>query len=289
MDRMKATKIIPKLSRPEIFRYAEYRSYLKDFFHFLKENNPAVSHRYLAGKVGFDAGQFSKILAGKRNLTPPMVLKFIDIFKLTRKEKEYFEILILANHAKAPAERMEMLARLQPLRPKPAKPIAAGLEEYYRNWFHTALRELLGFYPFRGDWAALAKMIRPALTESQAKQGVELLASLGFIKKNAQGRYIVTDPHITSGYKSPSGAVQQFIKSTLDLGKDALEAFPKETRNLSTMTFSTSENHFLQLQEKIRLFRKELADEVDKVEKPERVYQLNIQLFPLSEAWSPEK
>jgi uncharacterized protein (TIGR02147 family) len=267
----------------------EYRAYLKDFFLYLKENNPAVSHRYLAAKVGFDAGQFSKILSGKRNLTLAMILKFAEIFKLNRKEKEYFEVLVLADHAKVPAERTAMLARLQPLRPKSAKTIANGLEEYYRNWYHTALRELLGFYPFRGDWAALAKMIRPALTETQAKQGVELLVSLGFLKKDAQGCFRVADAHITSGYKSPSRAVHQFIRSTLDLGKDALDAFPKEVRNLSTMTFSTSENHFLQIQEKIRLFRKELAEEVDKVQNPERVYQLNMQIFPLSENWSLRK
>ena len=286
---MTPNKTISPLSRPEIFRFAEYRAYLRDYYLFLKQNNAAVSHRYLAGKIGFDAGHFAKILAGKRNLTPAMVLKFSDFFKLNRKEKEYFEVLVLANHAKLPSQRTALLARLQPLRPKPAKTIAAGLDEYYRNWFHTALRELLGFYPFRGDWTSLAGMIQPELSEAQAKQGVELLTTLGFIKKDAQGLFRIADPHITSGYKSPSESVLRFIKATLELGKEALERFPKETRNLSTMTFSTSENHFLQIQEKIRLFRKELADEVDRVEKPERVYQLNIQLFPLSGSWRPEK
>jgi uncharacterized protein (TIGR02147 family) len=285
---MKSTKPAAPRPRPEIFRYAEYRSYLKDFYLHMKDINPAVSHRFLAAKVGFDSGQFSKILTGKRNLTPAMVVKFADIFKLGRKEKEYFGILVLANHAKQPSERADLLARLQPLRPKPAKAITAGLDDYYRHWFHLALRELLGFYPFRGDWKALAAMLTPALTEDQAKQGVALLSALGFIRKDAQGRFSVADPHISSGYKSPSEAVQRYIVSTLDLGKEALERFPKESRNLSTMTFSTSENHFLQLQEKIRLFRKELADEVDKVEKPERVYQLNMQLFPLSEAWGAQ-
>lgn len=250
----------------------------------MKDGNPAVSHRYLAGKVGFDAGQFAKILSGKRNLTAPMVLKFADLFKLNRKEKEYFEVMVLATHAKDPGARKSLLERLQPMRPKPSKPIAEGLEEYYRSWYHTALRELLAFYPFRGDWAALAKMLVPAITETQAREGLELLASLGFIKKDAQGRFRVADPHITSGYNNPSQAVQAFILAGLDLGKSALSAFPKEVRNLSTLTFSTSENHFLQIQEKIRLFRKELAEDVDKVEKPERVYQLNIQLFPLSES-----
>jgi uncharacterized protein (TIGR02147 family) len=286
---MNPIKKSPLLPRPEIYRYAEYRAYLKDFYLYLKENNSAVSHRYLATKLGFDAGQFSKIISGKRNLTPSMVLKFIDLFKLAKKEKDYFEILVLASHAKVPAERNKLLARLQPLRPKPAKAIASGLDEYYRNWFHSALRELLGFYPFRGDFGSLGKMFLPNISEEQARQGVQLLLLLGFIKKDAQGRYNVADPHITSGYKNSSSAVQEFLKTTLDFGKEALERFPKDKRNLSAMTFSTSENHFLQLQEKIRLFRKELADEIDKVENPDRVYQLNMQLFPLSEAWSLEK
>ena len=283
------TRNAASLPRPEIYRFAEYRAYLRDFYLFLKDGNPAVSHRYLAGKIGFDAGQFAKILAGKRNLTPAMALKFADLFKLNRKEKEYFEVLVLATHAKHPEERKTLLGRLQPMRPRPAKPIADGLDEYYRTWYHTALRELLAFYPFRGDWSALAKMIRPALTETQAKEGVELLSALGFIKKDAQGRFRVADPHITSGYKNPSKAVQAYILAGLELGKAALDAFPKESRNLSTLTFSTSENNFLQIQEKIRLFRKELAEEVDKIEKPERVYQLNIQLFPLSEALKASK
>lgn len=277
-----------KLSRPEIFRYTEYRAFLRDFYLFKKEASPAFSHRYLADKVGFDAGHFSKILSGKRNLTPSMVLKFVDIFRLNRKEREYFQILVLATHAKVPGNRMELLARLRPLRPKLAKVIATGLDEYYRNWFHSALRELLGFYPFRGDLESLGRMVVPPLTADQARQGVELLSLLGFIKKDAQGRYRVVDAHITTGYRSPSQAVREFLRTTLDLGKDALERFPKESRNISSMTFSTSENHFLQLQEKIRLFRKELADEIDNVECPERVYHLNIQLFPVSQKWSSD-
>jgi uncharacterized protein (TIGR02147 family) len=269
MAQLKSAKTPATPARPEVFRYSEYRTFLRDFHLFLKAGNPAVSHRYLAAKVGFDAGKFS------------------DLFKLNRKEKEYFEILVLATHAKVPSDRTALLERLQPLRPKPAKPIADGLDEYYRNWFHPALRELLGFYPFRGDWKALAGMLRPEIKESEAKQGVERLTSLGFLTKDAQGRFRVTDPHITSGYKNPSQAINRFIKTGLELGRDALDSLPKEARNHSTMTFSTSENHFLQIQEKIRLFRKELADEVDKVEKPERVYQLNVQLFPLSGPWSP--
>ncbi len=285
---MKASKQEPN-ARPDIFRYADYRAFLKDSYESRKAANPAFSHRYLAAKIGFDAGQFSKILSGKRNLTHAMILKFSDLFKLGKKEKEYFELLVLANHAKTPTDRAELLAKLPPLRPKAAKAVASGLDEYYRHWYHSALRELLGFYPFRGDWNALGRMLVPALSAEQAEKGVMLLVELGFLQKDAQGGFRISDPHITTGYKSPSAAVHHFIRTTLDLAKGSLDGFPKDIRNLSTLTFSTSENHFLQIQEKIRLFRKELADEVDKVEKPERVYQLNMQIFPLSETWGSGK
>jgi hypothetical protein len=40
--------------------------------------------------------------------------------------------------------------------------------EFYSKWYHGALRELLFFHPFRGDYAALARMLSPPIRQSEA-------------------------------------------------------------------------------------------------------------------------
>jgi uncharacterized protein (TIGR02147 family) len=57
---------------------------------------------------------------------------------------------------------------------------------------------------------------------------------------------------------------------------------PREEREISSLTLCVSHDVLLRLKERIREFRKELLAIAELEGKPERVVQLNFQLFPLS-------
>ena len=68
----------------------------------------------------------------------------------------------------------------------------------------------------------------------------------------------------------------------IDLGKDALDHYSTERRNVSCMTMSVSAEGLERIIAKIDLFRKEVVDIIRSDEGETMVCQMNIQFFPLS-------
>ena len=72
--------------------------------------------------------------------------------------------------------------------------------EYFDHWYHAVIRELVTFYPYVGDDAALGLMVRPPITASQVKSSIALLERLSMIRKNPEtGFYEQMQGLISSG------------------------------------------------------------------------------------------
>jgi uncharacterized protein (TIGR02147 family) len=68
----------------------------------------------------------------------------------------------------------------------------------------------------------------------------------------------------------------------MELAQEALYSVPKTHRDISTLTLSISKQGLQRMKEKIKEFRRELLEIAKADEHADRVYQLNLQLFPLS-------
>jgi len=267
---------------PNVFDYRDYRVFLKDYYEAKKVEMPVFSHRYIGTKIGFDGGFFSKILAGKRQINHRMVVKFSELFKFNKNEANFFLHLVLFNQAKKQLDKNLYFAKLASFKEANVKTLGLHMVGYYEKWYYTVMRELLNFYPFDGDYAKLSKQFRPNIKMEEAKAAIELLKELKMIRRKYNGTFSLTDAHVTSGYHSPSFAVNNFSLATLDLAKESIDRIPKEERNISTLTFSASAKNFEKMQDKLRNFRREWIEMIDKESDLNTVYQLNFQLFPVT-------
>ena len=68
----------------------------------------------------------------------------------------------------------------------------------------------------------------------------------------------------------------------MGLMTNALEKLPMSTRNISGMTVGVSATTYLKMLEKIKTCRKEIALLAKEEIAPDRVYQVNFHVFPLS-------
>ena len=108
------------------------------------------------------------------------------------------------------------------------------------------------------------------------------------IKKNeATGFYEQTQGLISSGSESFSTAVNSYIQQNLNVAQDAMDRFERGERNLSTLAFACDEPTYKELVEMVRRFRREVLAKVGQCEKPNLVFQLGMQLFPLSDPYPP--
>lgn len=266
-----------------IFAYSDYRLFLRDWLQARKSAGHPITYEALGKAAGFTSkGFLTQILQGKSNLPVRMIGEFAKALGLKKNEREYFDLLARFNQAKRARERADLHARILEDFRTEAKALALEQFEYYRKWYYSAVCSLLGYYPFRGDYAALARQLEPAITPAQAKRAIALLERFDLIARGEDGLYRLTDRSIATGESSVSHAVIKFQREAMDLAKAALETFPMAKRSASTLTLGLSEAGYKAMEEKLRTLRKDLVNIARSDQGIDRVIQVNLHAFPLS-------
>jgi uncharacterized protein (TIGR02147 family) len=274
----------------QVFEYDNYREFLRDFYNAQKAERPYFSYRLVAAKVGFKSpGHFTQILNGASNISIRLIDGFAKFLKLGKREAAYFQNLVLFCQSKSHEDKRHYYEKMMGFREVSLKAVDAGQYEFYREWYYTAVREILNFYPFAGDYAALARMTTPPITREEARKAVELLEKLGMIVRGDGGAYRLADLVLTSGYDAPALAVSNHLMNSLRLAGKALDSVPREERNISTVSLSVSAEGYTQIVDELRAFRRRMLEIAAQCGRPTRAYQFNFQFFPLSEHHPKDK
>jgi uncharacterized protein (TIGR02147 family) len=265
-----------------IFDYLDYRLFLKEFYEERKKTKSFFSYRYMGNKVGMDPGYLVRVMQGRLHIAEASIDKFCALCKLNEKEAAYFSAMV--NFAKAKSERQIKLyfEKLLSLKDVKARRIEESQYEFYQKWYYSAVRALIGFCGFRGNYKELAERLSPPISAWDAKKAVRLLERLKLVKKNARGVYEITDTTITTGKEWRSIAVREFQGQTIDLARESLERHAKEIRDISTVTVAVASDDLPEIRERISEFRNSILGLAAENPSPNCVYQLNIQLIPLS-------
>jgi uncharacterized protein (TIGR02147 family) len=265
------------------FDYSDYRHFLKDYYEQHKAINPSFSFRYLSQKAGINSAPFYKfIIEGKRNLTKATILKTCMALRLKDPEAEYFENLVFFNQAKTIAEKNHFFERLvEKQRHRNISKIQDDQFEYFSEWYHCVVRELACMVDFKDDFVRLAKSLHPAITPREAAKSVKLLLKLGFLKK-VNNRYHQAEPIVSTGYGLAS---HQVINFQIMMLRKAIEAFDRCNQNqrlASATTLAISRSTYEKMVEKLRTMRSEMLESARCDACPDMVYELTVNLFPLS-------
>ncbi|MEO6094976.1 MAG: TIGR02147 family protein [Fibrobacteria bacterium] len=269
---------------PDLFTYHDYRRFLRDYYTDRKARDPKFSHRFLARKLGYgSSGAFADILSGRKNLTSSSALRLARGISLGKSEEEFFLHLVAFNQAGSLEEKNLHYAKILSMARMKLDIISPQKHEYYGKWYYAAVRELLFFHSCKDDYKALGRKLNPPIPAKDAKRAVELLERLGMIARNGEGTYRQTAPLLSTGGFGSSLHVENFQKATMELAIEALDRHPREVRDISTLTVTLSEKSMEQARTALKAVRHCILGLAEKDEKVDRVYQLNIQLFPLTE------
>ncbi|MEO7425413.1 MAG: TIGR02147 family protein [Fibrobacteria bacterium] len=267
-----------------IFDYTDYRRYLREYYAWAKTNQRGFSHRAFMAKTGMSGpNYFKRVMDGVHNLTENSIPKFASALGLTESEGNYFKYLVRFNQAETLEEKDRCFGLLMDLKTPHAHYVLEKAQyDYYKDWHNVAIREMLAFFTYRDNAAEMGKRLAPAVPPKKVKQSIELLLSLGLIEKAEDGSYraaskfILTDPDVQSLF------IPKFHQAMTRLAEEAITRFSKEERHFSSSTVSLSERTYKEIIELIRATRKEVLRKVGEDQEPDRVYHLNIQLFPLT-------
>jgi uncharacterized protein (TIGR02147 family) len=268
-----------------IWDFTDYRAFLKDVIAAAKAGGQPISNRWIARELGINSTSYATLLLqGKRNLNRINAGKLSRLLGLSKSESNYFEALVEFNQAGKPEDRDRASRNLLALQRRRGDPqrVDPDRYHYYGEWYHSVVRALAHLLSRSGNYEELGSMLIPPISAAQARKSVELLEKLGFIGKNGRGGWEVLSPSITTGEGIRSLQVANFQRETLRLAWEALDRVPKELRDISTLTVGISENGFREIRDLIKRFREQVDEVVRRDAVEDRVYQLNLQLFPLS-------
>ena len=103
------------------------------------------------------------------------------------------------------------------------------------------------------------------------------------MEKDQQGIYKRTNALLSTGSDIRSLTLNNFIINNMMLAAKAINNGSKDC-NFSSVTFSVSKKDFEEIQDEIRRARRKIMEIAQCSEVPDRVYQLNVQLFPMTES-----
>jgi uncharacterized protein (TIGR02147 family) len=265
-----------------IFDYLDYREYLRDHYDSNKARNSFFSFRYIAAKTGLDSSFYVKVLQKHMHLSLKSLPRLTDFLNLNKKEIEYFTLLVRFNRAHNKDEMRLYFEKIIEFRELRINALDADKYEYFSKWYYVAIREILNYTRFAGDYKSLAARLNPPISEAKARKAIELLVKLGLVVKNDQGIFEQTNQFITTGESWDSIAIENFQREMLHLAEESINTIPKRDRETSTITVSVSWPCFEAMKERLREFRKELL-EMARIERdPDGVFQVNFQIFPLT-------
>lgn len=268
----------------EISEYLNYREYLKDWVAHRKAEGLPGSNRWFALKMGINSTSWlSSILSGARNLNEINLKKLTSILNFSPYERSLFSALVAFNQSKDRIEKNRHFDTFRKIQArKEATPVSGQFYDYYKNWYNSAIRAVIGMMPVRDNYSELGALLTPPVSEQHTKEAVKLLEEIGFIRRNDLGIFELTHAGITTGEYEKSVAIRGFQEETIQLAKASLFRFDRSEKDISTLTLGISRDRIKDVKAILADTRRQIAELAESDDNADSAYQLNMQLFPLS-------
>ncbi len=238
----------------------------------------------MAWEAGFRSKSFfNEVMAGKKNISQSSVFSVAKALGLEGESFAYFDGLVAFNQAKSRAEKDRWFKSLAGFHKRgKAQLVTRDQFEFYSQWYHNSVRELVTLLNFKEDYAVLGSHLKPAITPRRARESVRLLLRLGLLVKTDSG-YVQADASITSGEEVKDLAVAKFHVRNMGLAVESLESCPAKERDISCIVAGLSDQGFATVKSEIQAFRKKLIEIIRADSPATRVYHINFQTYPTSE------
>ncbi len=264
-------------------QYLDYRLYFEGLFKELKSSKESYSYQTFAEELGFSASSIMhQIVKAYRPLTDKSLRRILKHLDLPAAERKYLIYLIAFCNAKNSGEKE---AAFEGMKESAARSIPEEMEkyqlQYFSHWLHPVIWEMIGCSYFISDVNWIVERLRIKVTPEEVLESLSLLESLGLIRLE-DGKWQQTQDRVVTPPRVKGLSLVSYHLNMLDHAKLALTDVKGSQRDFSSSTVSLSEESFEKLRGMIHDFQVALLDEANRSTKTEKVYQINIQLFPFT-------
>jgi uncharacterized protein (TIGR02147 family) len=259
---------------------AYFRTALREEFARRQRANTSYSLRAFAKQLGMQAPTLSAVLAGKRPLSMAAAETLPEKLSFSPAEKKRF--LNSVYYRKAPPAVVHSIEESSA-----AKTLREELHfKIIAEWEHYAVLTLVETRGFRAEKGWIAKRLR--ISDARAQTALDRLKEAGLISVDSIGRTRLHQVNVmTTSEETASVALRQSHREALTMGIEKLESLPIELRDFSSMTIAVSMDKLKDAKKLIRNFQEQISKLLEDGKRTE-VYQICVQLYPLSDLESQE-
>jgi uncharacterized protein (TIGR02147 family) len=270
----------------DIYQFDDFRLYLKHRFETMQQKDDSITHRSFAAMAGFtNPGFLNDVIKGRRKLSKAAAEKLIPVFSMPPAEADFFKLLIRYGQTKNNRHKQEIYHAIVSRRNRSSfSRVNTASIRYYQDYRYPLIRNALMAIECNGNFEEFSRRINPPVQSGVAKKIVQDLCDWGLVKKDKNGRYLVTDTFIEPA-PNLKEQLRQINREWILHGIDALMNLPAQKRHVSSRLLSVSTETAKQITGKIEKLRDEIWQMVkEDKERPSCVMQLNIQYFPRTSA-----
>ncbi len=269
-----------------IIEYQDYRIYMQDFYDERKRVS-SFSWREFARAAGFTSPTYLKLVCeGKTRLSPAGTDKVGAAMHLVGFELEYFKAMVTYCHAQSDFDKKKAFELMLELAKNCKVKIVDGEAfKYYESWVHPVVRELAPVMPGATP-GEIAKRCCHEVSAGDVRESLDFMVKAGLLKKKGVA-YEQLDAHLKGTSDVMPVALRTMHREMADFAKEAIEQFPASERNFTGLTMGISAEDYEQILNELEVCRKKITQIALNSRGTERVYRLNLQLFPLT--WGEAK
>lgn len=252
---------------------SSFRMFLQNELVARCKRNPGYSLRAFAKTLQLSSSALSAMLNGKRPITEGMKLRLGLALGLDPKE--------ISKLRSQPDRRTKKKIDQVPGSVE-IQQLTLDTFAIISDWYHYAILELTKVKDFQPDKAWISKAL--GITRSEANIAIERLVRVGLLDTDLpqwkdlseNGNVTNIDPQLTSA------GSKQLQRQILEKSIEALQTLPLEKRNHTSITVAINPKDIPLAKEKIKTFRRELAEFFEGNPDLQEVYHLSLSLYPVT-------
>jgi uncharacterized protein (TIGR02147 family) len=269
--------------RPRIFKYHDYRTYLKDLLSHFKSKSDGPSLRDLAKTCGVTAGFLSLVMNGHKALSEKVMGDLVNHLGLNEDEKSYFRLLRTIVDSDKIEERQAAFNELQKFKTyKKLNPAESEVFKYLTHWHFVAIREMAALPGFKLESRWIKERLCFPLSQKEIEQAIRFLTKYDYIRVGADGSVKLTEKNIRCEGGVYRMALGRYYQQIYSLASESIERTAREQRCILGDTVAIPLESFHE-------FKRILEDCLEKIvrlenskEGPNAVYHIGFMGFPLA-------
>lgn len=266
-----------------VLEYQDYRVYIQDYYDEMKRRN-LLSWRIFAKQAGFTSSSYLKLVCqGKTTLSKAGIEQVGAAMDLKGLEMEYFRILVNFNQSKRADEKETYINQLENfVCKKKVELLGDPFFAYFTSWLNPVLHTLVPRISCSKP-SDIARRLIPSVDIKEIKKSLRFLEKNGFLVKTPEGNYKLTEKQISSRSRDiASTTLRELHRQFSNLSIESLDNVPVDERFFSERIFRLSKEGYEKASQEYNEFIKKIREIEAQDQGIERLYAMNIQLFPIT-------